>query len=281
MTKERINPIIKPVVEAFQTTYYQTLNFANNPGSAINGLLVMGDAGTGKSHFVQEALRDAGVMQNVEYIKGGTITAAGLYVKLYLNRFSNRIMVLDDVDIINHAEKSKIVPLILGAVEEGRNRLCSWNTAKRNALMEEHDVPFDFMFNGNIIVITNYTMEDIGAKMSQWKQAFSSRFNSVSCIFNHEQKYMYTKYLVEDKHMLSDKCKVHTYELDGKKFNGYPQEVVDEAMDYIDDNYMYLSDITPRVAVKIADTIYYHNANPMMKRVLLYNIKLGSANAKA
>jgi hypothetical protein len=150
---KRINPIIKPVVEAFQTTYYQTSNFAKNPGSAINGLLVMGDAGTGKSHWVKQALRDAGVQQNVEYIKGGTITAAALYVKLYLNRFSHRILVLDDVDIINHPEKSKIVPLILGAVEEGRDRQTTWSTAKKNALMEEFDVPFEFKFDGNIILM--------------------------------------------------------------------------------------------------------------------------------
>ena len=72
---ERINPIIKPVIEAFQTTYYQTLNFAKNAGQmAMNGLLVMGDAGVGKSHWVKQALRDAGVTGNVEYIKGGTLT---------------------------------------------------------------------------------------------------------------------------------------------------------------------------------------------------------------
>lgn len=272
---KRINPIIKPVVEAFQTTYHQTLNFANNPGSAINGLLVMGDAGVGKSHWVKKALRDAGVQQNVEYIKGGTITAAALYVKLYLNRFAHRILVLDDVDIINHHEKAKLVPLILGAVEEGRDRLCSWNTAKKNALMEEHDVPFDFAFDGNIILITNYTMEIIATKMVQWKQAFSSRFIPVSCIFNHEQKYMYTKHLIENELMLADNCRVHTYEVDGKKLNGYPQEIVNEAMDFIDDNYQYFSDITPRVAVKIADTIYY-NTDPVMKRVMLANLKAGA-----
>lgn len=270
--KFKLNPIIKPVVESFQTAYYQTLNFANNPGSAINGLLIMGDAGTGKSHWVKKALRDAGVAGNVEYIKGGTITAASLYVKLFLNRMAHRILVLDDVDIIGHTEKSKIVPLVLGAVEEGRNRLCSWNTAKRNALMEEFDVPFEFEFNGNVIVITNYTMPQIQEKLPQWGQAFSSRFVGVSCIFNHEQKYMYTKHLVENEGMLADNCQVHTYTVDGEKFNGYPQETVDEAMNFIDENYQNFSDITPRVAVKIADTCFYHSDNEHMKRVMLSNL---------
>lgn len=270
MTK--INPVIKPVLEAFKTTYYQTLTFATNPTSAINGLLVMGDAGTGKSHHVKEALRKAGVQKQVEYIKGGTITAASLYVKLYLNRDPDRIIVLDDVDIIGHSEKNKIVPLILGAVEEGKNRKVTWSTARKNGLMEEFDVPFEFNFNGNVILITNYTMQHISDKLSQWKQAFSSRFINVSCIFTPEQKYMYTKYLVEKEHMLGDNCKVHTYKVRGVEKYGYPRDIVKQTMDFIDDRYMDFTEITPRVAVKIADTIYYHKHNAEMQEVMLENL---------
>jgi hypothetical protein len=263
----KLNPVIKTVVETFQTVYYQTLMFAKHPESAINGLLVMGDAGTGKSHWVKKALRDAKVQQNVEMLKGGTITAASLYVKLYLNRNEERIVVLDDVDLLGHPERNKIIPMILGAAEEGSNRLVTWNTAKKNALMEEYDVPFEFNFNGNIIFITNYTKPDIKAKAKQWANAFNSRFTPVECIFNHEQKYMYTKHLVENEQMLGDNCQVHSYEDN----NGYPQEVIEEALNFIDDNYQNFSDITPRVAVKIADTIFY-NDDPTMKRVMLSNL---------
>jgi hypothetical protein len=78
---------------------------------------------------------------------------------------------------------------------------------------------------------------------------------------------MYTKHLVENVDMLGDKCLVHKW--DGG--NGYPQNVIDETVDFIDDNYQNFSDITPRVAVKIADTIYY-NADPVMRRVMLNNL---------
>ena len=264
---KKINPVIKPVIETFQTVYYQTTNFANNPNSAINGLLVMGDAGTGKSHYVKKALKDTSVDGNVEYVKGGTVTAASVYVKLYLNRAKHRIMVFDDVDLLGHPERNKIIPMLLGAAEEGRDRKVTWSTAKRNALMEEHDVPFEFEFNGNIVFITNYTKQNIADKAKQWSAAFNSRFTPVECIFTHEQKYMYTKYLVEECGMLGTNCLVHKY---GKK-QGYPQHIVDEAMDFIDDNYMNFSDITPRVAVKIADTIYY-NTDTHMKRVMLNNL---------
>ena len=268
---KKLNPIIKPVIESFQTAYYQTYNFATQTTMAMNGLLVMGDAGTGKSHWVKQALRDAGVQKNVEYIKGGTITAAGLYVKLYLNRDPHRIIVLDDVDIINHSEKQKIIPLILGSCEEGYDRLCAWNTVKRNALMEEHDVPMQFTYNGKIILITNYVRTDIADKLPQWKHAFNSRFIGVECVFTHEQKYMYTKHLVENEDMLGANCRVHERIIDNVKVKGYPKEVVNEAMDFIDDNYMNFTDITPRVAVSVADTIMY-NTNPTMKTVMLNNL---------
>jgi hypothetical protein len=268
--QQRISPVIKPVIESFNRVYWQTTTFANNPGSAMNGLLVLGDAGVGKSHFVKQALRDAGVQKDVEYIKGGTITAASLYVKLYLNRDPHRILVFDDVDVIGHPEKNKIVPLILGAVEEGKDRKVAWSTAKKNALMEEHNVPFDFGFNGNVILITNYTHAIIAERMRQWSQAFKTRFNDVECIFTHEQKYLYTKHLIEQKDMLGANCKVHKYEHKGKKINGYPQCVCDETVDFIDDNYMNFTDITPRVAIKIADTIYYYKGT--QKRVMLQGL---------
>jgi len=267
MTKQRISPVIKPVIESFNRVFWQTTTFANNPGSAMNGLLVLGDAGVGKSHYVKEALRTAGVQKNVEYIKGGTITAASLYVKLYLNRDPHRILVFDDVDLIGHPERNKIVPLILGAVEEGKNRDVEWSTAKKNALMQEFDVPSTFEFNGNIILITNYTHAIIAERMRQWSQAFKSRFNDVECIFTHEQKYLYTKHLLEQEDMLGAKCRVHKYEHKGEKYNGYPQTTIDQTVDFIDDNYMSFSDITPRVAIKVADTIHYYSG--VQQKVML------------
>ena len=265
----KLNPVIKPVVETFRAVYGRTTVFAKSPNAAINGLLVMGDAGTGKTHWVRKALYDACVQANVEMMKGGTITAASLFVKMYLNRAPHRIMVFDDVDLLGHPERNKIIPMILGACEEGKNRKITWNTAKKNALMEEYDVPFEFEFNGKIVFITNYTWDDIKAKAKQWTQAFGSRFNHAECIFTHEQKYMYTKYLVEEQDMLGANCQVHEYEdAQGVKHRGYPDEVVEEALEFVDDNYENFSDITPRVVVKVADTIYY-NDDPEMKEIML------------
>jgi hypothetical protein len=99
-----INPIAREVQETFNGIYAMTTSFIKNPESAINGMIVSGDAGTGKTYTIRKALIDAKHHSNVEYIKGGKITAATLYVKLYLNRAKHRIVVLDDCDIIHHQE---------------------------------------------------------------------------------------------------------------------------------------------------------------------------------
>lgn len=267
------DPIARKVIETFEGVYNQTVNFVNNPQSAINGLLVYGDAGTGKSFWVKKALADTGAHQNrVEYIKGGTITAAALYVKLALNSASHRIIVLDDVDIVHHSERNKIIPMILGAADTGRDRLVTWSTAKKNSLMEEHGIDFEFLFNGNIIWITNDTKETIRDRAKQWAEALDSRFNDARCVFNKEQKLQYTKFLISDVDMLGKNCVDHTYLDNNVKTPGYPQAIINKAYEYLEDNYETLGEVTPRVALKIADTMYY-NSDPKMQRILLNQLK--------
>ena len=258
--KQRINPIAREVKEVFDGVYAMTQNFAKNPDSAINGLIVSGDAGIGKTHTVKQALKAAGVQQNVEYIKGGKITAASLYVKLYLNRAKHRIVVLDDCDIIHHQDKKQIIPMLLGATELGQKGEVSWEVARKNALMEEHNVPTRFDFEGSIIWITNDTVEDIAKSAKQWKNAIFSRFNTAKCYFTDEQKYMYTMYLCEQLDMLGTNC--------GEYPGGYGETTIDTALDYMANNYRNLVEVTPRQAIKIADIIH-HTPDPALCKMQL------------
>jgi hypothetical protein len=264
----KIDPIAKTVVERLQGVYNQVQTFVKNPQSAINAMLVYGDSGVGKSFTVKKALKDSGATKRVEYIKGGTVTAASLYVKLALNKDTNRIVVLDDVDIVHHREKSKIIPMILGAADTGRDRLVTWSTAQKNALMLEHNIDYEFLFNGNIIWITNDTKDTIKKSAKQWAEALESRFNDACCIFNREQKLNYTKYLIQQHSMLGKNCVDHNYIANQVKQAGYPTHIVNRAYDWLEDNYQKLGEVTPRVALKIADTMYY-NTDPKMCRVML------------
>jgi Cdc6-like AAA superfamily ATPase len=263
MVRTRINPIAKEVADTFDGIRAMATTFAKNPESAINGMIVSGDAGTGKTHNIKEALRAAGVQKNVEYIKGGKITAASLYVKLYLNRGKHRIVVLDDCDIIHHQEKRQIVPMLLGATELGQKGEVSWEVARKNALMEEHNVPTRFDFEGSIIWITNDTTDDIAKAVKQWKNALFSRFNTAKCYFTDEQKFMYTMHLIDNLDMLGANCQ----EFPG----GYPTEIQDEAYNYLSEYYRELVEVTPRQAIKIAD-IMHHNADPALRKMMLQQL---------
>jgi hypothetical protein len=253
--RTRINPIAKEVQDTFDGIYAQIVSFVQNPNSAINGIIISGDAGTGKTFTAKKALKDTGHQKSVEYIKGGKITAASLYVKLFLNRAKHRIVVLDDCDLIHHSEKNQIIPMLLGAAELGRDRDVSWETARKNPLMEEFNVPHTFKFEGSIIWITNDRKEQIGKAIKQWKQAIFSRFNFAECNFTDEQKFMYTIHLVDNEDMLGSKCQEFA--------GGYPADIIDEAVEYMNNNYRQLVEVTPRQAIKIAD-ILHHGSTPQV-----------------
>lgn len=259
----RINPIAKEVQDTFDGIYAQTVSFVQNPNSAINGMIVSGDAGTGKTYTIKKALRDTKHQTNVEYIKGGKITAASLYVKLYLNRAKHRIIVLDDCDIIHHSEKRQIIPMLLGAAELGHSREVSWETARKNPLMEEFNVPHQFQFEGSIIWITNDRKEDIGKSIKQWRSAIFSRFNFAECNFTDEQKFMYTMHLVDNQGMLGKNCQ--------EFIGGYPEEIIDQAASYMSENYRSLVEVTPRIAIKIAD-IMHHNVDATLRKTMLQQL---------
>ena len=55
--KQTINPIAREVQDTFDGIYAQATSFVQNPNSAINGMIVSGDAGTGKIGSVVVAAR--------------------------------------------------------------------------------------------------------------------------------------------------------------------------------------------------------------------------------
>lgn len=256
----KINPIAYEVQEVFDGVVAQTTSFAVNKTSAIRGMIVSGDAGVGKTYNVKMALAQIGAAGNVEILKGGKITAASLYVKLYQNRQQHRILVLDDCDIIHHQDRQQIIPMLLGATELGPKGEVTWEVARKNPLMEAANAPTKFDFEGSIIWITNDTIEDIAAKAKQWKSALLSRFNMSKCYFTDEQKFMYTLYLVQQCDMLGKKCQEHK--------NGYPKAIIDQALDYMSDHYRDLVEITPRQAIKIADIMHYQKDSRLQKTML-------------
>jgi hypothetical protein len=261
--KKNNNPIVQEVIEKFDTVYTMTESFVKNRHSALKGLLISGDAGTGKTHFVKKAFIDTETTEDVKYVKGASISAAALYVMLYMYREEGKVVVLDDVDITSKspAERNAILDMMKGATEVTKgDRNISWIKAQSNPLMVQNNVPITFNFEGSLIWITNETIDDIAKKAKNHWGAISSRFNQVKVYLTQEQKLMYTLFLIEDINMLGKEC-------EGKE-GGYSIKVQNDTIDYIKDNWKELNEITPRLAIKIADI---RNNHPSNWKVLIKN----------
>jgi len=242
------NPIVQEVIEKFMTVQKMSMIMSSPNGSAIKGLIISGDAGTGKTHWAKLGVYHSVEEDDVIYIKGASITAAALYIKMYLSRQKGKVLVLDDVDIIHKskAEMSTILDLLKGATEmTSGERIIAWERASANSMMKELDVPMSFDFQGSVIWITNDKISDIATKAKGHWNAISSRFNQVPVWLNDQEKLMYTLHLLEEVDMLGKKCQT--------KKGGYSKKIIQETINYIRTNYKYLNEITPRISAKIAD----------------------------
>tara|TARA_R110000765_G_scaffold277199_2_gene375161 strand:+ start:1373 stop:2185 length:813 start_codon:yes stop_codon:yes gene_type:complete len=245
------NPIVSDVIEQFQTVELMARIFTKEESpSAVRGLLISGDAGMGKTYFTMKGLYDSINPNRIHYIKGSSITAAAFYVKLYFAKEQGSVLVLDDVDIIHKspAELNTILDLLKGATEmTSGSRSISWERASTNQLMKDHDIPSRFDFQGSIVWITNDTIADIEKKAKGHFPAISSRMTQIPLRLDNNQKLQYTLYLLSEQDMLGKSCNT--------KEGGYTSAIQQSTIDFIRENYRLLTDITPRAAAKIADTM--------------------------
>lgn len=243
------NPIVQETINRFKTVQKLSSVFVSG-NSAQKGIIISGDAGTGKSHYVQQAFVDTNTTERVDYNKSKSFTAAAFYVKLYLNRNEGDVVVFDDCNIggLSGGDKKNIIDMLKGATEMTKGeRIIGWERASTNQLMKDHGVPPEFDFQGSIIWITNYSFDELKKWAGPHWEAISSRFIQVPIYLNDQEKLMYTLYLLEDIKMLEgDICQT--------KEGGYPKEIVDRTIKYIRDNFKDLN-VTARIAAKIADTM--------------------------
>ena len=92
------NPIVKKVINKFTTIQNIAEVFVTGQ-SAQRGLLISGDAGTGKSHYVKQAFITTNTTNRVDYQKSKTFTAPALYAKLWENRHKGDVLVFDDCSL--------------------------------------------------------------------------------------------------------------------------------------------------------------------------------------
>ena len=248
MKTKHSNPVIQEVIERFQTVEQMTKLFAST-NTALNGLIVTGNAGMGKTRSVQQALYDANCCkENIEYVKGSSISAVALFALLWQNREKGKIIILDDVDLVHKtkSEVSAILDMFKGATEPTKGeRIIGWMRGAAAPLFRDLGVPSQFDFQGSIIWITNDTQEALEKACGSHWNAISSRFRQVPVWLNEQEKVMYTLYLIEEMDILGKDC--NAFE------GGYSKEVIADTIQYIRDNWKSMNDVTPRVAISIAD----------------------------
>ena len=261
---KHFNPIVSDVIDQFDTVELMTRVFTDaHNQSATRGLLISGDAGMGKTYFAMKGLYSSVDPSNIEYIKGSSITAAALYIKLYNCREAGKVLVLDDVDIIHKgpAELNAILDLLKGATEMTTDdRTLSWERASLNTRMKEENVPTSFVFNGSIVWITNDTIADIEKRCKGHWPALSSRMTQVLVRLDEHQKLQYTLYLLTEQSMLGTNCNTR----DG----GYSEEIIDNVIDYVRMRWQSLREVTPRMVAKIADLMFIY---PQQWEVIVEN----------
>jgi hypothetical protein len=244
------NPVLDEVKNKYLTIEKMVSIFVKNPEAAMRGVLVSGDAGFGKTHYTKLGLHTIEDINNVDYVKGSSITAAAMFCKLYQSKDIGQVLVLDDVDIIHKApaERNTILDMFKAATEPTiEDRTIEWGRASINQLMKENDIPSKFIFKGSIVWITNEPIEAIADKAKTHWNAISSRFRQIPVWLNEQEKLMYTLHLIEDVDILGPNCNAKT--------GGYSADIIKKTTEYIRKNWKYMNDVSPRISISIADTI--------------------------
>ena len=147
-------------------------------GGDVRAMIVSGPPGVGKSFGVEEVLSKDDLFDQLadrdpkyEIVKG-SLSALGLYAKLYEYSGEKNVIVFDDADNIFYDQLS--LNLLKAALDTNSKRYISWNSDSRMLRME--GIPDRFEFKGAIIFITNIKFSHVRSKtLKEHLSALESR----------------------------------------------------------------------------------------------------------
>lgn len=211
-------------------------------GGDVRAMIVSGPPGVGKSFGVEEVLSKDDLFDQLadrdpkyEIVKG-SLSALGLYAKLYEYSGEKNVIVFDDADNIFYDQLS--LNLLKAALDTNSKRYISWNSDSRMLRME--GIPDRFEFKGAIIFITNIKFSHVRSKtLKEHLSALESRCHYIDLEMDTaREKILRIKQIVGDgmldKYMFDD-------------------DVVAEIVGYIDTNKSRLRELSLRMVLKIAD----------------------------
>lgn len=145
-------------------------------GGALNGVLIAGPGGTGKSYHVEKAFEEEGLKPDKDWIKIKVRMTPPEIYKTLLNYY-NKIIVFDDCD---EALTNKTAANIFkSAIDTNEHRTISWykaDTLNTQGLPNEvikglvnndakHRLPSTFEFTGACVFITNLSLNKIDSAL--------------------------------------------------------------------------------------------------------------------
>ena len=202
-------------------------------------LIVSGPAGLGKSFTVEKALQQYDPEGNRHEIIKGYVRATGLFRSLYEFRHHGNIIVFDDADTIFFDDTS--LNLLKAACDSTERRVISWRSESRFEDDEGGVIPKSFQFNGTIIFITNYRMDDMidrGHKLTPHFQALISRSHYIDLALTTNRHYMIRIKQVIKAGMLREQ--------------GYDAATEADVIAFLDKNSDRLRELSLRMAIKLA-----------------------------
>jgi hypothetical protein len=228
--------------------------------SNIRALIVSGPPGVGKSHGVETQLEKSSLFDRLggkkiryEIVKGA-MSALGLYSTLYKFSDAKNVLVFDDCDIFHDEDALNILK---AALDSGKRRKIFWNTDSRK--LRDEGIPNSFEFKGSVIFITNLNFSTARGKIAAHVDALQSRCHYLDLTINTERDRMLR---IKQVHRDSQDT--------GGLFKDYDFENQEDQMimDFMWDNRENLSEVSMRMALKIADLV---RISPTNWRVLTEN----------
>ena len=215
---------------------------ATQEGS-VRAMIVSGPPGVGKSFGVEEQLNRSDIFNKMadvppkfEVVRG-SMSALGLYQKLY--KFSNpgNILVLDDCDSVLFDDIS--LNILKAALDSSKKRYISWNTESR--VLANEGVPDRFEYKGSVIMITNIKFDYVKSKkLKDHLAAIMSRCHYLDLTMDTvRDRLLRCKQVMRDANVLGD--------------YGFTQEQGNEIVAFMDEHKKDLNEISLRMVTKIAD----------------------------
>jgi hypothetical protein len=210
----------------------------------VRAMIVSGPPGVGKSFGIEKVLEKddlftklANKKPKYEIVKGGAISALGLYRKLYEYSAKGSVVVFDDCDSVLLDEIS--LNILKGALDSSEKRWISWNTDSR--LLRGEGIPDRFEFKGSAIFITNIKFEHVKSKrLKEHLAALESRCHYIDLQMDTQREKM---------------LRIHQVVTGAKMLANYEfePEVEAEVVKFINDNKDKLRELSLRMVLKVAD----------------------------